>query len=310
MAASRMYLSISPHIKSKITTAGIMLDVIISLLPATIAGCVIFGMRSLAVVAVCILASVASEYIFNFILKKDQTIGDLSAVVTGLLLGLNLAANIPFWQAAVGSAFAIIIVKCIFGGLGCNIVNPAITARVFMLIAFGAMAKVAFPVSVDAVSSATPLELIKNDATPSLIDLFLGNKGGSIGETCTLALLIGGIYLIARRVITWHIPVTMIATVFIFSFIFEDFSFISALSWTMSGGLFIGAIFMATDYVTSPSTTLGKIIFAFGAGFITVIIRFFGTYPEGVSFAILLMNIVNPYIETLTQRKLFGGGEK
>ena len=310
MAASRMYLSISPHIKSKITTAGIMLDVIISLLPATIAGCIIFGMRSLAVVAVCILASVASEYIFNFILKKDQTIGDLSAVVTGLLLGLNLAANIPFWQAAVGSAFAIIIVKCIFGGLGCNIVNPAITARVFMLIAFGAMAKVAFPVSVDAVSSATPLELIKNDATPSLIDLFLGNKGGSIGETCTLALLIGGIYLIARRVITWHIPVTMIATVFIFSFIFEDFSFISALSWTMSGGLFIGAIFMATDYVTSPSTTLGKIIFAFGAGFITVIIRFFGTYPEGVSFAILLMNIVNPYIETLTQRKLFGGREK
>ena len=310
MAASRMYLSISPHIKSKITTAGIMLDVIISLLPATIAGCIIFGMRSLAVVAVCILASVASEYIFNFIVKKDQTIGDLSAVVTGLLLGLNLAANIPFWQAAVGSAFAIIIVKCIFGGLGCNIVNPAITARVFMLIAFGAMAKVAFPVSVDAVSSATPLELIKNDATPSLIDLFLGNKGGSIGETCTLALLIGGIYLIARRVITWHIPVTMIATVFIFSFIFEDFSFISALSWTMSGGLFIGAIFMATDYVTSPSTTLGKIIFAFGAGFITVIIRFFGTYPEGVSFAILLMNIINPYIETLTQRKLFGGREK
>ena len=310
MAASRMYLSISPHIKSKITTASIMLDVTISLLPATIAGCIIFGMRSLAVVAVCILASVASEYIFNFILKKDQTIGDLSAVVTGLLLGLNLAANIPFWQAAVGSAFAIIIVKCIFGGLGCNIVNPAITARVFMLIAFGAMAKVAFPVSVDAVSSATPLELIKNDATPSLIDLFLGNKGGSIGETCTLALLIGGIYLIARRVITWHIPVTMIATVFIFSFIFEDFSFISALSWTMSGGLFIGAIFMATDYVTSPSTTLGKIIFAFGAGFITVIIRFFGTYPEGVSFAILLMNIINPYIETLTQRKLFGGREK
>ncbi|MBQ2815236.1 MAG: RnfABCDGE type electron transport complex subunit D [Clostridia bacterium] len=310
MAASRMYLSISPHIKSKITTASIMLDVTISLLPATIAGCIIFGMRSLAVVAVCILASVASEYIFNLIVKKDQTIGDLSAVVTGLLLGLNLAANIPFWQAAIGSAFAIIIVKCIFGGLGCNVVNPAITARVFMLIAFGAMAKVAFPISVDAVSSATPLELIKNDATPSLVDLFLGKKGGAIGETCTLALIIGGIYLIARRVITWHIPVTMIATVFIFSFIIEDFSFISALSWTMSGGLFIGAIFMATDYVTSPSTPLGKIIFAFGAGFITVIIRFYGTYPEGVSFAILLMNIVNPYIETLTQRKLFGGREK
>ncbi|MBQ3564505.1 MAG: RnfABCDGE type electron transport complex subunit D [Clostridia bacterium] len=310
MAASRMYLSISPHIRSKISTTSIMLDVIIALLPATVAGCIIFGLRSLAVVAVCVLAAVASEFIFNHIMKKDQTIGDLSAVVTGLLLGLNLSANIPLWQAAVGSVFAIIIVKCIFGGLGCNVVNPAITARVFMLIAFGAMAKVAFPVSVDAVSSATPLELIKNDATPSLIDLFLGKKGGAIGETCTLALIIGGVYLIARRVITWHIPVTMIATVFIFSFIIEDFSFISALSWTMSGGLFIGAIFMATDYVTSPSTPLGKIIFAFGAGFITVVIRFYGTYPEGVSFAILLMNIVNPYIETLTKRKIFGGREK
>ena len=310
MAASRMYLSISPHIRSKISTTSIMLDVIIALLPATVAGCIIFGLRSLAVVAVCVLAAVASEFIFNHIMKKDQTIGDLSAVVTGLLLGLNLAANIPLWQAAVGSIFAIIIVKCIFGGLGCNVVNPAITARVFMLIAFGAMAKVAFPVSVDAVSSATPLELIKNDAAPSLIDLLLGKKGGAIGETCTLALIIGGIYLIARRVITWHIPVTMIATVFFFSFIIEDFSFISALSWTMSGGLFIGAIFMATDYVTSPSTPLGKIIFAFGAGFITVVIRFYGTYPEGVSFAILLMNIVNPYIETLTKRKIFGGREK
>ncbi|MBQ9847092.1 MAG: RnfABCDGE type electron transport complex subunit D [Clostridia bacterium] len=310
MAASRMYLSISPHIRSKISTTSIMLDVIIALLPATVAGCIIFGLRSLAVIAVCVLAAVASEFIFNHIMKKDQTIGDLSAVVTGLLLGLNLSANIPLWQAAVGSVFAIIIVKCIFGGLGCNVVNPAITARVFMLIAFGAMAKVAFPVSVDAVSSATPLELIKNDAAPSLIDLLLGKKGGAIGETCTLALIIGGIYLIARRVITWHIPVTMIATVFIFSFIIEDFSFISALSWTMSGGLFIGAIFMATDYVTSPSTPLGKIIFAFGAGFITVVIRFYGTYPEGVSFAILLMNIVNPYIETLTKRKIFGGGEK
>lgn len=310
MAASRMYLSISPHIRSKISTTSIMLDVIIALLPATVAGCIIFGLRSLAVIAVCVLAAVASEFIFNHIMKKDQTIGDLSAVVTGLLLGLNLSANIPLWQAAVGSVFAIIIVKCIFGGLGCNVVNPAITARVFMLIAFGAMAKVAFPVSVDAVSSATPLELIKNDAAPSLIDLLLGKKGGAIGETCTLALIIGGIYLIARRVITWHIPVTMIATVFIFSFIIEDFSFISALSWTMSGGLFIGAIFMATDYVTSPSTPLGKIIFAFGAGFITVVIRFYGTYPEGVSFAILLMNIVNPYIETLTKRKIFGGREK
>lgn len=308
---SRMYVSVSPHIRSKTTTTGIMLDVIISLLPATVAGCIIFGLRSLAVIAVCVLASVASEYIFNLIIKKEQTIGDLSAVVTGLLLALNLPANAPLWQSAVGSVFAIIVVKCIFGGLGCNVVNPAITARVFMLIAFGSLAKVAYPITVDTVSGATPLAQLKEGlAAPSLMDMFLGIKGGAIGETCTIALIIGGIYLIVRRVISWHIPVSLIATVFIFSLILEDFSLYTALSWTMSGGLFIGAIFMATDYVTSPSTSLGKIIFGVGTGFITVVIRFYGTYPEGVSFGILLMNIVNPYIETLTQRKIFGGREK
>lgn len=308
---SRMYVSVSPHIRSKTTTTGIMLDVIISLLPATVAGCIIFGLRSLAVIAVCVLASVASEYIFNLIIKKEQTIGDLSAVVTGLLLALNLPANAPLWQSAVGSVFAIIVVKCIFGGLGCNVVNPAITARVFMLIAFGSLAKVAYPITADAVSGATPLaQLNEGLAAPSLMDMFLGIKGGAIGETCTIALIIGGIYLIVRRVISWHIPVSLIATVFIFSLILEDFSLYTALSWTMSGGLFIGAIFMATDYVTSPSTSLGKIIFGVGTGFITVVIRFYGTYPEGVSFGILLMNIVNPYIETLTQRKIFGGREK
>lgn len=312
MAASRMYLSISPHIRSKISTTSIMLDVIIALLPTTIAGCVIFGLRSLVVVTVCVLAAVASEFIFNLIMKKDQTIGDLSAVVTGLLLGLNLTASIPLWQAAVGSVFAIIIVKCIFGGLGCNVVNPAITARVFMLIAFTAVTSSASPTIVDTASGATPLDVLKgNDGSiPSILNLFLGIKGGAIGEVCIVALIIGGIYLIVRRVITWHIPVTFIATVFIFSFIFADFDFNSAIIFTLSGGLFIGAIFMATDYVTSPSTPLGKIIFAFGAGFITVIIRFYAIYPEGVSFAILLMNIVNPYIETLTKRKIFGGREK
>ncbi len=309
-SANKLHLSVSPHIHSGISTTRIMADVIIALMPATVAGCIIFGLNALAIIAICILFAVASEYIFNRIVKKEQTIGDLSAVVTGLLLGLNLPANIELWQAAISSVFAIIVVKCIFGGIGCNVVNPAITARAFMLIAFGSMAKAAFPVSVDAVSSATPLVDLANGNTPSIVDLFIGNIGGAIGETSAAALLAGGIYLLARRVITWHIPVSFIGTVFILSFLIEDFSLVLALSWILSGGLFIGAFFMATDYVTSPSSSVGKIIFGLGAGLITVLIRFYGNYPEGISYAILLMNILNPYIESLTKRKLFGGKTK
>lgn len=304
---SKLRISVSPHIHSNITTQKIMLDVVIALLPAAVAGCIIFGLGALAVLVVCVGSCVLSEFIFNLIVKKDQTIGDLSAVVTGLLLGLNLPANIPLWQAGVGSVFAIIIVKCLFGGIGCNLVNPAITARVFMLVAFGSMAKAAFP---DAVSSATPLPEILAGNTPSLTNLILGNIGGAIGETCKLALLVGGIYLIARRVITWHIPVTYISGVFVLSLLLEKFNFVSALALTLSGGLIIGAFFMATDYVTSPSSPKGKIIFGIGAAVITVLIRFYGNYPEGVSFAILLMNILNPYIERLSGRKLFGGKHK
>ncbi len=202
----------------------------------------------------------------------------------------------------MGSAFAIVIVKCVFGGLGCNLVNPAITARVFMTIAFASLAKSAFPL--DAVATATPLSAEK---TPELLDLFLGNIGGAIGETGKLALLIGGVYLLIRRVITWHIPVSFIGTVFIFSFLVKDFSLISALEQVFSGGLILGAFFMATDYVTSPATPKGRIIFGAGAGIITCLIRFWGVYPEGVSFAILIMNIVNPYINQCCRRKLFGG---
>lgn len=305
---SKLRISVSPHIHSSITTQKIMLDVIIALLPAAVAGVIIFGFSALAVLAVCVAACVLSEYVFNIIVKKEQTIGDLSAVVTGLLLGLNLPANVPLWQAVVGSVFAIIIVKCLFGGIGCNFVNPAITARVFMLVAFTSMAKAAFPI--DSVSGATPLSEILQGNSPSLVDLFLGNVGGAIGETSKLALLIGGIYILVRRVITWHIPVSFIATVFVLSLVLEGFDFYTALSWTLSGGLFIGAFFMATDYVTSPSHSFGKIIFGFGAGLITVLIRFYGNYPEGVSFAILMMNILNPYIESWTGRKLFGGAHK
>lgn len=309
----QLKLSVSPHIHSGNSTRRIMLDVLIALMPTTIAGTIIFGWKSLLVVAVCVASCVGFEALFNLIVKKKQTIGDLSAAVTGLLLALNLPADIPIWQCVVGSLFAIVIVKCLFGGIGCNPVNPAITARVFMLIAFSStVAKATFPrwaePAVDGVSQATPLA---SETMPSLMDLFLGNHGGSIGEVCTLALLIGLVYLLIRKVITWHIPVALIGTVFVASLFMENFNFVMALSLVMSGGLFIGAIFMATDYVTSPSTAWGKIIFGVGAGLITFVIRYFAAYPEGMSFAILIMNILTPYIDSWTRHKvLVAGGKK
>lgn len=304
---NKLHISLSPHIHSNNSTMRTMLDVIIALVPASVAAVILFGIPALLVIAVCVVSAVAGEALFNLAIKKEQTIGDLSAVVTGLILALNLPANIPLWQAAVGSLFAIIIVKGIFGGLGKNIVNPAIAARVFMLIAFGSMTAAVFPKGLDATSGATPLAELAQDKTLNLMDLFLGKCGGALGETCALALLIGGVYLIVRKVITWHIPVAFIGTTFLFTLALEGGNFETALAWVLSGGLMIGAFFMATDYVTSPSTVKGKLIFGIGAGVITVLIRFFGGYPEGVSFAILLMNIVNPYIDSLTPRKLFGG---
>lgn len=296
-------LMISPHIHSGRSTSGIMRDVVISLLPATVAGTIIFGLRALLVVAFCVVSCVVFEALFNFITKKEQTVGDLSAVVTGLLLALNLPANIPLWQCVIGSIFAIIVVKCLFGGIGCNLVNPAITARVFMLVAFGSMATSAFPV--DAVAGATPLAAQK---MPTITTLLIGNYGGAIGETCTVALLLGGIYLLVRRVITWQVPVSFIGTVFVLSYLIQGFDVVNALSLILSGGLFIGAIFMATDYVTSPSTPWGKVIFGIGAGLLTFLIRHYGNYPEGVSFAILFMNILTPYISKWTRYKVFGTG--
>ena len=302
-----LQLSASPHIHSGRSTTSIMRDVLIALLPATVAGTVIFGLRSLLIVAVCVASCVLLEALYNWILKKDQTIGDLSAAVTGLLLALNLPANIPVWQCVIGCVFAIILVKCLFGGIGNNLVNPAITARVFMFVSFGSMAVQAMPVIVDTASGATPLAQITENKLPELKDLFLGTTGGAIGETCALALLIGLAYLLIRRIITWHIPVAFVGSVFVLSLLMEDFNALAALSLILSGGLLIGAIFMATDYVTSPATPTGKIIFGLGAGILTWLIRYFGVYPEGVSFAILFMNILTPYIEKLTAHKIFGG---
>ena len=302
--------STSPHIHCGRTTRNIMLDVVIALAPATIAGCVIFGWRALLVIASCVIGCVGFEFLFNLLAKKEQTINDFSAIITGLLLALNLPATIPVLQCFVGSLFAIVVVKCLFGGLGKNLVNPAITARVFMIIAFGSMAKQSYPVIVDTAASSTPLSQIANGDTPKITDLLFGLHGGSIGETCAVALLVGFVYLLVRKVISWHLPVTLVGTVFVLSLFMEKFNFGSALALVLSGGLLLGAIFMATDYVTSPATSWGKVIFGVMAGLVTFLIRYFGTYPEGVSFAILLMNIVTPYIDAWTSRKIFGGAKK
>lgn len=302
---NKLISSVSPHITSPRTTQRIMLDVLIALLPAGIASVIIFGIRSLLVIGVCVAVCVISEWAFEKICKKESTISDLSAIVTGVLLAYNLPVSIPLWQAAFGSLFAIVVVKQLFGGIGQNFANPAITARVVMLTAFsGTMTTWTFP---DASSSATPLALLfkgELDLLPSYTDMLIGYRGGCLGETCTIALLAGGIYLIARRVITWHTPVAFIGTVFVMSLIFDK----APLYQLMSGGLIIGAFFMATDYATTPSTKWGKVIFGIGCGLITILIRFWGTSPEGVSYSILLMNIFTPYISRLTRPRPLTGG--
>ena len=307
---TNLILSSSPHIHTRDSSRRIMLDVIIALLPAAIAGVIIFGAKALGVIAACVITAVVSEALFNLIVHKKQTVGDLSAVVTGLLLALNLSTNVAIWQCVVGSVFAIVVVKCLFGGLGKNFANPAITGRVFMLLAFSSVAGGARPAVVELVSSATPLELLAqgSENAPSLMELFLGLHGGAIGETCCLALLLGFAWLLFRRVIKWHVPVIFIGTVFVLYLVFTG-SFQMALAEILAGGLFIGAIFMATDYVTSPITLKGKMVFALGCGLVTFIIRYFCAYPEGVSFSILAMNILTPYIEKFTANTPLGGSK-
>ena len=309
---NKLKVSVSPHIHSGVTTQKIMLDVIIALMPAAAAGCIIFGIRALFVMMASVSAAVLSELAFCLICKREVTISDLSAVVTGLILALSLPVSMPYWQVAIGAVFAIIFVKCIFGGIGQNFANPAVTARVFMIIAFSkTVAAAAAPSGVDTVSSATPLGILEGASEgtlPSLVDMLIGKRAGAIGETCTIALLIGGIYLIIKRVISWHTPVAFIASTFVFIFIFTGDAK-TALYHILLGGLFIGAIFMATDYSTTPTNTLGKVVFGIGAGLITSVIRIWGSLPEGVSYAILLMNILTPYIEKLTRKKPFGGAK-
>ena len=308
---NKLIVSSSPHIASKDTTQRIMLDVIIALMPTAIAGSVLYGLGAVLVILTCILASVVSEVIFNLIVKKNQTVSDLSAVVTGLILALNLRADAPLWQCALGSVFAIVVVKCLFGGLGCNFANPAATARIFLLICFtGTLAGGAIPhfsTAPELISGATPLAVIDNGGElPALMDMFLGMRGGAIGESCIAAIVLGFIYLVARRVIHFETPVIFVATVFALSLIVDN-SLVTATYQIMSGGLVFAAVFMATDYVSTPITRSGKMIFAFGCGLITFLIRYFGSYPEGVSFSILIMNILSPYIEKWTMKRPLGG---
>ena len=302
-------MSSGPHIHSKDSSRRIMLDVILALLPASAAGVVLFGRKALWIILTCVLSAVIAELLFNLIARKPQSVGDLSAVVTGLLLALNLSTNVPLWQCALGSVFAIVLVKCLFGGIGHNFANPAITARVFLLMAFpSTVAGGAMPKGADAVSSATPLSLIGTEGAqlPSLLQMFLGQRGGAIGETCILALLIGFAYLLIRKVISWQTPVIFMGTVFL-CFLISTGSFNAALFELLAGGLVLGAVFMATDYTTTPITAEGRIFFALGCGLLTFVIRNFCTLPEGVSYSILCMNILSPWLEKWTRKKPLGG---
>ena len=305
-----LHISSTPHIHQKGSfTRNIMLDVVIAMLPAFIAGIVIFGIKALWITLVCVGCAVAAEYLFNLCTRKKQTVGDLSAVVTGLLLALNLSTAVKLWQCAIGAVLAIVVVKCLFGGLGKNIVNPAITARVFMLLAFSAtVAGGALPTIVELTAGATPLAAMKAGAeAPGLLDMFLGLHGGTIGETCAPALLVGFAYLVIRRVIKWYVPATYVVTVFACYFFFGGFDVVLALRQVLAGGLLLGAIFMATDYVTTPTTNKGRVVFCVGAGLLTFLIRRFGGYPEGVSIAILTMNLLTPFINDFTKKKTLGG---
>ena len=311
----KFIVSSSPHIHSKSTTRGIMGDVLIALSPAAIASVILFGVKALLIILVSVASAVISELAFNLICNKDITVGDLSAAVTGLILALCLPAKAELWQCAIGSVFAIVVIKCLFGGLGCNFANPAATGRVFIFLAFSASiggGSATRFADTELVASATPLELIKSgniQDLPSLFDMFIGNRSGAIGEGCAVALILGGLYLIVRRVIHWHTPVVYIGSVFLLSLLITNDPII-ALYEILGGGLIIAAFFMITDYVTTPINKVGKMVFALGCGILTVLFRFWGSYPEGVSFAIILMNIVSPYIEKLCAYKPLGKAEK
>ena len=314
----KLIVSSSPHMVTKTDTSKIMGTVLIALLPAFAVGIYQFGFRVVTLTAVFVASCVLFEYLYNKITKKPQTVGDLSAVLTGVLLAFNCPSSLPYEIAIVGSFAAIVVIKQLFGGIGQNLVNPAVTARVFMFIAF-ATPMTSWPTPrgghatgavVDATTSATPLGVLSHGSFADVyndgftkMDLFLGNVGGCIGEVSALAILIGGLFLIWKKVISPIIPVTFIATVFVLGLIWGGFD--GALFHILAGGLMLVAFFCATDYVTSPTLPLGKVIFGIGCGLFTMLIRIFASYPEGVSFAILLMNILTPYIDKICEKKMY-----
>ena len=300
----------TPHVRSKESIQSIMRDVIIALVPATAAGIYYFGLRALILIVAAIISAVFFEWLYEKITKKPVTINDLSAVVTGLLLAMNLPASAPVWVAIVGSAFAIIFAKQLFGGLGQNFINPALAGRAFLLASYPTeMTTWVVPngLAADAATYATPLAQLKNGALDaSLKQLVMGQVGGTIGETCAIALSIGGIYLLYKHVISWKIPVIYIATVFILFAVIGRHGMRMPLQDIFAGGDMLGGIFMATDYASSPVTPKGQVIFAVGAGLLTYLIRTFGGYPEGVSYSILIMNCCVPLIERFTEPTIFG----
>lgn len=318
------HLSAAPHTRSPITTRNIMQDVVIALIPASLFGIYNFGLRALLVILVTILSCTVTEYVYCRLMKMKVNPGDYSDVVTGLILALNLPVSIPLWMAALGGVFAILIVKMLFGGLGQNFMNPALAARAFLIISFPArmatftIEKIASPtftdylnngaIAVDGVTGATPLAALKAGETIHLFDMFVGNIGGTIGETSALAILLGAAYLLYRRVISLRIPLTYIATVAVFAALFggKGFDMTYLLGHILGGGLLLGAFFMATDYVTSPATPLGQIVFGICLGVLTGIFRLYGGTAEGVSYAIIFCNLLVPLIEKATVPKSFG----
>lgn len=310
-------LAPSPHVRRGVTTRRLMVDVLLALAPAAAFGVVAFGWRAAVILLLATGAAILAEYLAEKILHRPVTVSDCSAAVTGLLLGMNLPSTVPFYVPVVGSVFAIVVVKQIFGGIGKNIMNPALAARVFLMLAWTAKMTKFVPAfawmdGTDAVASATPLASLKNGASGgAVIDLFLGKCGGCIGEVSALCLLLGGVYLLVRRVIAWQIPAAMLGTVALLTLIFPrgDMGGVQFMASSLfSGGLMLGAIFMATDYVTSPVTAWGRVIYGAGCGALVVFLRYFSGYPEGVSFAILIMNALVWYIELLTKPRVYGKG--
>ena len=320
---NKLIVAPAPHVHSGDSVRKNMLNVIIALIPAYLVSLYFFGLGAFIVSATAVVSCVVFEYLIQrFICKQKSSIGDLSAVLTGMLLGFNLPSNLPVWMVVVGALVAIGVAKMSFGGLGNNLFNPALVGRVFLLISFPAP-MTTWPTPspmtmnyLDAQTAATPLSLMKEkgaEALPALWDMFIGNMGGSLGEVSALALLIGGIYLIATKTITWHIPVSVLLTAFVFSgilWLVDGTVYANPMVHLLTGGLMLGAIFMATDYVTSPMSPLGQLVYGVGIGIITIVIRVFGSYPEGMSFAILIMNAATPLINMYIHPKRFGENKK